>query len=404
MRAIRPRIGTWPRLLRFSSPFHRHGHQSKRCFHVGPAIGAAIQGSQDLILSIHNVTHLPWYLTIPLVALGVNLLFRLPFNIYTHRIQQRRAELAPILQAWTKRIGDDIHRERVPPSRRRAEAKARFDRVTRRIWRKFGLQEWKLYGNLLGLPFWLGGIDAIRRLCGGPRGLLGRWVFGPGEAEASTMATATTEAAKGGAAAADAAIPSSGTSSIPAGSVPAADLPSSTDGVAQAISHAAAEPSLTTGGCLWFPDLTVADPWHILPLALSGILVLNLWPRSAAGRRSLLNMGSTAAPSGQEPATSDNNLTTGARFRAGLHRGLMLVSLMMGPLTMDLPAALHLYWISSSAVSWATGNVLRRLYPVGGNAVEPCKGIELPVIRGKRDEAAEVIKFTKGTPPKKAKR
>ncbi|RYP12133.1 hypothetical protein DL767_011469 [Monosporascus sp. MG133] len=374
------------------------------CFHVGPAIGTAIQGSQDLILSFHNVTHLPWCLTIPLVALGVNLLFRLPFNIYTHRIQQRRAELTPILQAWIKRIGDDVHRERVPPSRRRAETKARFDRVTRRIWGKFGLQEWKLYGNLLGLPFWLVGIDAIRRLCGGPRGLLGRWVFGPGEAEASTMATATAEAAKGGAAAADTAIPSSGTSSIPAGSVPATDLSSSTDGVAEAISHVAAEPSLTTGGCLWFPDLTVADPWHVLPLVLSGILVLNLWPRSAAGRRQLLNMGNTAAPGGQEPATSDNNLTSGARFRAGLHRGLMLVSLMMGPLTMDLPAALHLYWISSSAVSWATGNVLRRLYPVGGNAVEPCKGIELPVIRGKRDEAAEVIKVAKGTPPKKAKR
>ncbi|RYO87099.1 hypothetical protein DL766_003555 [Monosporascus sp. MC13-8B] len=384
----------------------RHGHQPKRCFHVGPAIGAAIQGSQDLILSFHNITHLPWYLTIPLVALGVNLLFRLPFNIYTHRVQQRRAELTPILQAWTKRIGDDVHRERVPPSRRRADAKARFDKVTKRIWRKFGVQEWKLYGNLLGLPFWLVGIDAIRRLCGGPRGLLGRWVFGPGEAEAPTMVTATTEAAKGGAAA-DAAIPSSGTASIPAGSVPSTDLSSSTDGVAAAISHVAAEPSLTTGGCLWFPDLTVADPWHILPLALSGILVLNLWPRSAAGRRLLLNMGSdTAAPGGREPASAadGNNLARGARFRAGLQRGLMLVSLMMGPLTMDLPAALHLYWISSSAVSWATGNVLRRLYPVGGFAVEPCKGIELPVIRGKRDEVAEVTKVTKGTPPKKAQR
>ncbi|RYP69453.1 hypothetical protein DL771_006105 [Monosporascus sp. 5C6A] len=404
MGAIRPRIGTRPRLLCSSFPLHRHGHQSKKCFHVGPAISAAIQGSQDLILSFHSITHLPWYLTIPLVALGVNLLFRLPFNVYTHRIQQRRAELGPILQAWTKRIGHDIHRERVPQSRRRAEAKARFDRVTRRIWGKFGLQEWKLYGNLLGLPFWLVGIDALRRLCGGPRGLLGQWVFGPSEVEASAMATATTEAAKG-AAAADAAIPSSGTSSIPAGSVPAADLSSSTDGVTEVISHVAAEPSLTTGGCLWFPDLTVADPWHVLPLALSGILVLNMWPRSAAGRRLLLNMGSTAAPAGQEPATSDNNnLTRGARSRAGLQRGLTLVALMMGPLTMDLPAALHLYWISSSAVSWATANVLRQLYPVGGNAVEPCKGMELPVIRGTRDEAREVIKVTKGTALKRPKR
>lgn len=35
-------------------------------------------------------------------------------------------------------------------------------------------------------------------------------------------------------------------------------------------------PSLQTGGLLWFPDLTVADPFYILPLAVTGTMFLTL--------------------------------------------------------------------------------------------------------------------------------
>lgn len=31
-------------------------------------------------------------------------------------------------------------------------------------------------------------------------------------------------------------------------------------------------PSLQTGGALWFPDLTAADPFYILPLAVTGTM------------------------------------------------------------------------------------------------------------------------------------
>lgn len=31
-------------------------------------------------------------------------------------------------------------------------------------------------------------------------------------------------------------------------------------------------PSLQTGGMLWFPDLTAADPFYILPLAVTGTM------------------------------------------------------------------------------------------------------------------------------------
>lgn len=31
-------------------------------------------------------------------------------------------------------------------------------------------------------------------------------------------------------------------------------------------------PSFQTGGLLWFPDLTAADPFYLLPLAVTGTM------------------------------------------------------------------------------------------------------------------------------------
>ena len=61
----------------------------------------------------------------PLIALGVNVFFRLPFNTYTQKILQRRGRFGPILQAWNLQILRDVQREGVPPSRQQTEMKTR---------------------------------------------------------------------------------------------------------------------------------------------------------------------------------------------------------------------------------------------------------------------------------------
>lgn len=410
MRAIRPVIKACPSYPRFGapsqlrhptvpSPFQSH-RQSHRNFHIGPVIGTVLQGSQDLILSFHTVTHTPWFITIPLVSLGVNLLFRLPLNTYIHKIQHRRAKLAPILQAWGTRTQREIDLEHVPPSRRMAEVEARFGRTSSRIWKKFGLQDWKLYTNVLGLPFWLIGIDAVRRLCGGPAGILGRLFLGAGSDQTDTAVTAAVGAqAAGEGGANNLAMPSgTGASDTPADLMQAgAPLPGSD--MLDTVAHTVAESSLTTGGALWFPDLTVPDPWHVLPLTLSAVLVLNLWPKTVAQRQAIFNLdvdGGNGPSTVTSPRAGTAPMPTlGIKGRLSLQRGLLVVSFLVGPLTMNLPAALHLYWITSSAVSLVTAKLLTRLYPVGGNAVEACKGIELPVIRPKRD-TVQANKTTKG--------
>ena len=40
---------------------------------------------------------------------------------------------------------------------------------------------------------------------------------------------------------------------------------------------------MTVGGALWFTDLTVADPYYLLPIAASGIFLLTVELGAADG-------------------------------------------------------------------------------------------------------------------------
>ena len=42
-------------------------------------------------------------------------------------------------------------------------------------------------------------------------------------------------------------------------------------------------PSMTVGGALWFTDLTVADPYYLLPIAASGVFLLTVELGAADG-------------------------------------------------------------------------------------------------------------------------
>jgi inner membrane protein COX18 len=119
------------------------------------------------------------------------------------------------------------------------------------------------------------------------------------------------------------------------------------------------EPSLSTGGCLWFPDLTVADPLHVMPAMLSAVLLINLMPKSMAQFKQLINM----TPS---PAQEANPWS----FR--LRRAMMILAMAVGPLTIHLPAAIHLYWISSTLFSMALTRIVDRLKPIRPFQLKPC--------------------------------
>jgi inner membrane protein COX18 len=84
------------------------------------------------------------------------------------------------------------------------------------------------------------------------------------------------------------------------------------------------EPSLANEGMLWFQDLLVPDPTGTLPFIASGIMFANIY-------------------------MTKNTVENDARWPSVIRKLLLGVALFVGPLCQNLPAALMLYWASSTS-------------------------------------------------------
>ncbi|XP_054608817.1 mitochondrial inner membrane protein OXA1L isoform X2 [Dunckerocampus dactyliophorus] len=92
-------------------------------------------------------------------------------------------------------------------------------------------------------------------------------------------------------------------------------------------------PSMQTGGMLWFMDLTAADPFYILPLAVTGTMFF------------ILELGA-------ESGVDNPNL----RAMKTVFRIMPFVIL---PLTINFPTAVFTYWLTSNCFSLAQVALLR---------------------------------------------
>lgn len=84
------------------------------------------------------------------------------------------------------------------------------------------------------------------------------------------------------------------------------------------------EPSLAYEGMLWFQDLLLPDPTGALPFLVSGLMFANIY-------------------------TTKNTVNNDAKWPLIIRRVLLGVALLIGPLCQQLPAALLLYWGSSTS-------------------------------------------------------
>ncbi|KAI0592771.1 hypothetical protein F4775DRAFT_167064 [Biscogniauxia sp. FL1348] len=372
---LRPSLST----SRIFFPPRPRSCYGNRSFHTPATLAAVIEGTPDLLIRIHEVTHTPWFLTIPLIALGVNLVFRLPFSVYSQRVVERRAQCNTVLHAWSTRIQLDALRTDLHPSERKKNVKDQFERVRKRLYAKLDLQEWRLWSSFLSLPFWLIAIDGVRRLCGGPRGLLGALILGSGDNGPGSSTGSSTGSGTSPETSPETTSPTYLMTDDSIGSAPPVDL-SAASGAAETVRQVI-DPSLATEGCLWFPDLTVADPYHILPILLSASLLTNVIPRSQDSIRALFGLG--------PPQKEDKGLRMVLQqgLSLGFRRALLLAAAVVGPATFDLPAAVHLYWLSSSLVHMLLAAILARLIPLRLEMFKMCKSGEIPIIRVQRQRS-----------------
>ncbi|KAF2727836.1 hypothetical protein EJ04DRAFT_450600, partial [Polyplosphaeria fusca] len=97
--------------------------------------------------------------------------------------------------------------------------------------------------------------------------------------------------------------------------------------------------SMRDQGFLWFSDLTVSDPYYILPVTVAGL-----------GFAMFKYGGETGVKTTSE-ADSSQQVMQSMKF---------VMPLMMGTFCAWMPAGLQLYFLSTSVLSMSTGLVLRR--------------------------------------------
>lgn len=281
-----------------------------RHMHWTAVIESSIKATEDTLVGLHALVGLPWYLAIPAVAVGVNFAVRFPLQYYVRNRFLKRYDISHLPKAWMIRhammIGGD-HSARM----------AR--KSTRRLYKERGIQQWKNYLPVLSVAPWLVVSDALRRVTGVDGGLLSLLL--PEKSYVVNDSSKTADALD-----------------VWTGQDVLAATQEVTDAVQPAV--LTIQQSLASGGALWFPDLTAADPYALLPFMLSASFLHNVLPRDRKAIMSLL-----------KPGQEDVPRTRPEKLRNVVQRSFILVALLAPFITMNLPAGMLLYWVSSSALT-----------------------------------------------------
>jgi inner membrane protein COX18 len=193
------------------------------------------------------------------------------------------------------------------------------------IYRRWRCGLWKNYLGLAQLPIFLATMEALRAMSGARQGWWGM-LTGSGNVEAGADGTEAVLTA---------------------------------DGLVRSV-LIPVESTFATEGALWFPNLLLPDPQFVLPFMLSGAILLNIF--------------------GRRPAVM-------GVWQTRLMRNMGLVALAIGPIMINVPSSLVLYWVSSSMLAYGQSILLEKLMPIK-KPVTPCQpkrpmrsGLGIPVER-----------------------
>ena len=334
-----------PSLSSLLSCCYRHDSISRRAFHTTPRyqfIDTCLSETHTLINSLHTISGLSWAATLPLTALIVRFILISPITTYVYSISRQRLQHRPLLEEWAHIYRKQIIAEHAalgPKACQKLLAK-KLTKKSTEIYRNTGTQRWKGSLNFLQLPIWLTLIETIRRMCGTREGLLG------------ILQNSLNEISP-------AAIPENHEDSItePSQSQHVSDVDDSQILPLQDIQGpknlvtVPVEPSLATEGALWFPDLLSPDPHVMLPFILSAIMFANISYQQRTIKRAGWKLGA---------------------FQRRMGNAVKIVILAVGPLTLQMPSAIHVYWISSSIFALAN-NILLDWYMPTSKTVQSYK-------------------------------
>jgi inner membrane protein COX18 len=232
----------------------------------------------------------------------------------------------------------------------------------REIYARWGCQGWRFFLPVLQLPIWLVMIESIRGMCGTHKGLLGLvtdWSSSSSEGMPAAQVSASSAAVANAEVVPD---------NLATGGVleAAAEAGATSLDIANEASAVPIEHSMANEGILWFTDLTAPDPMLVLPFMLSATMFLNIFSKEGS-----LDVPYLARSKSAQRWT----------------RILGMVALAAGPLTLQVPSGMLVYWVSSALLGYGQFVLLRRFMPLKPPP-KPCK----PPVRNssRNDRAIEI--------------
>ena len=293
--------------------FHTSGHSQMSL------VDTCLSQTHSALVILHSSTGLPWALTFPLTALLIRGILIGPLSVYSWQITRKHLAMRPLTIAWaqvynTQRAKDQKSLLKPDNSRRAAMKKLRVKQAELR--RKFGTPIWASFLPFLQFPVWLLVTEAIRRMAGARHGLFG--LFSNYFAESEDVVEMDRES-----------------------------ILRTVDSLAVPV-----EPSFAWEGILWFPDLLVPDPQLILPFFFSGVMLGNIFYLQHSNRLRGIVQG---------------------KWSRRLTNIFKVIALAAGPLMLQMPSAVFVYWISSALIGLGQHVLIEKYMPFTGPSITPCK-------------------------------
>jgi inner membrane protein COX18 len=294
---------------------------SARSFSSTPSHSAVLDtacGTTFTIIdTIHSTTGLSWAITLPLTALLVRTVIVFPIALWGQSHINKLLQINPVIRAWRPVFQ---HRIMAKHSHRGA---IKCHMMLSTEMRK----KQKEIHKSFGLKRWPAYSSLIQ---------LPVWLL---VIETIRKMCGTREGLLGMAATSWSSAPATGVEPV-AASVPLVE-------------------SLATEGALWFPNLLASDPQLVLPFVLSGTMFANIYSSHQEAKRE-----------GKD-----------GKWSTRLSRVLMTLALAIGPLTLHVPSAMLVYWITSAGTAFGQRVLIGKIMPKPLSAT-PCRP-KLPQEAGK---------------------
>lgn len=308
----------------FSARIRSTGHlQAFRSFHASSTarfnahtiVDFATTIPHELLMGLHNIG-LPWAAVIPLSAVLIRATVLFPLTtLPSRRAQQRLLSTVPLRHADASMLFSMLR-----PPNTEATIKKDLAIANRRMNKRFGTT-WSMTTKVIWqFPVFVALAETIRRMAGANGGLLtviAEWI------------TPRSEWAK-------------------------EVVDEKVGSLAAQVGQSWVEPSFATEGMLWFQDLTAADPTLTLPFLVSALTIANLQLGSRIPKKS----------DKDEKAVINKGMADKALAQGALHKILLFGAFLIGPLTLQVPSGIMLYWASSSMASIAQNLLVDRVWPL----------------------------------------